>query len=279
MPARTITDKQEIELVNRYIAGESAVTISKDIGCSSATIYKYLRLSGVTPRTLEERKLPLNQEKFDILTPESLYWAGFMAADGSIYHQKGKVPYISLGLSTKDEDHVVKFKTFLESGHKLSVSTSKNSFGEFSKCQFQVRSSILADRLTNLGVKGPILSKELIRSRDFWRGVVDGDGSVSKRIDKPLVELYGYKYILEPFVEFLRESLGIYPKIHPRSSIYRVQIGGTPCARVLAELYSDADHYLDRKKERADAIIEHFQEKARIKDNKSLFSRNGTVRG
>lgn len=63
--------------------------------------------------------------------PISLYWIGFLLADGNfIINREKKSSYLRLRLSVKDMDHVVKFKNFIESDKniKIEIGGSSNRF-------------------------------------------------------------------------------------------------------------------------------------------------------
>jgi hypothetical protein len=53
------------------------------------------------------RKYFFNESYFSNMTNESIYWAGFIAADGCLY---GKQKSLSIMLSKRDKDHLFKFK-------------------------------------------------------------------------------------------------------------------------------------------------------------------------
>jgi len=51
-------------------------------------------------------------------TPESLYWCGFLSADGTVQNNDKR---ISLTLSEKDEEHLLRYKKFIECDNKTLV--------------------------------------------------------------------------------------------------------------------------------------------------------------
>ena len=57
--------------------------------------------------------LKFNKDYFKVFTPQSAYWAGFIAADGSI-KERGKSKALIIGLSNVDRNHLQKFKEDIE---------------------------------------------------------------------------------------------------------------------------------------------------------------------
>jgi hypothetical protein len=90
------------------------------------------------------------------------------------------VPRVQLRLSEIDRGHVEKFRQFLSSTHAVTVSPPGNFGGYQSRASvcYTVSSRRLGERLLELGRYEGQIAAELVGSRHFWRGVVDGDGSI-----------------------------------------------------------------------------------------------------
>jgi hypothetical protein len=116
----------------------------------------------------------------------------------------------------------------------------------------------LAERLLELGrYEGPIAGG-LAESPHFWRGVVDGDGSiwVSKR-GYTGFSLVGSQRLLEAFLGFLKaRNLARRMTIRPNKSIYQLSTAGHLAELIIDELYRKAPTALDRKAAAARPIIE-----------------------
>ena len=146
------------------------------------------------------RKRQLRQDAFDELTPDAAYWIGFLFADGSVVG-RGESAVVQTRLSECDREHLVKLRSFLGSTHKIGAAPAGNYGGYRSRpsVRLSVPAGRLARRLLSLGrYEGPIDST-LIRSRDFWRGVVDGDGSLG----------HGYAYFALVLAPTSRGILGL----------------------------------------------------------------------
>ncbi|MFG1838289.1 hypothetical protein ACGFH8_07615 [Micromonospora sp. NPDC049175] len=199
----------------------------------------------------------LRHEAFDLLTPEACYWLGFLFADGCVTYRAGHLPQISVGLAQRDRDHLVLLRAFL--GSSSSISKPNPTQGS---CQFSVRSTRLAERMIVLGRYEGTLGERLDESRDFWRGVVDGDGSIGsyRRPGPRLSEfaqfrLVGSQRLLDAFAVFLR-SHGIHGlSVRPHKSIYTIGTTCGPAERIIGLLYAGAPVALARKAETAEKIL------------------------
>lgn len=261
-----VTDDQINLMVSQYQSGDTIDKVSKSLGVSTSTVIAHLESLGIPRRNRGRKPATLNHNKFDnLLDEEALYWAGFIAADGHINTKVKGTPRIEIGLGGIDIDHLGKFTEFLEApGYKVHKYTRKSQNGGVSCCSVFIGSETITDRLTVLGVKGPELAKELSESRHFWRGLMDGDGSISKLIKYPSVTLSGRLYILDKYIEFLKTSLDI--ELNPYNNFsttatkptYRVGTTGKPAYRIVKFLYEDSLISLDRKKIRADEIIRKY---------------------
>lgn len=202
----------------------------------------------------------VDHKAFDIATDNAAYWIGFLFADGCIFHQQNGGLTIQLRLSAIDRGHLEKFRQFLSSTHAITTSPPGNYGGYQSKAsvRFALGSRRLAGRLLEMGrYEGPI-APELATSRHFWRGVVDGDGSIfALKTGYSGICLVGSQRLLEAFLEFLRErNLSGRMTIRPHKSIYSLSTAGYSAELIIDELYRTATTALDRKAATAGPIIE-----------------------
>jgi len=246
---------QKDSIVARYLSGEPSPQIARDFGIDPTNIRGILRRRGVRMRTNSEAqtRLPLNHEAFDVLTPEAAYWCGFIAADGTICQRSGAAE-VAIVLARKDAGHLRKFRDFLGSGHAITPVAPGGYPGSTGSVRFSVRSQRLANRLTELGVKSGPVANELASSRDFWRGVVDGDGWVTTDAANPRLGIVGYPYLLGPFVAFLTGHGIVGPSVRPHKSISQVECKSLSAIRTADILWRDCTVSLDRKHEAALAV-------------------------
>ena len=99
--------------------------------------------------------------------------------------------------------------------------------------------------------------------RHYWRGVVDGDGHISKT--KPLLALAGTNAVICAFLKFASEICGTsaVPCRQPKSAAWHVLLtGGRMVPKVIRELYECDGPALDRKKAAAIALLGRYPPRA-----------------
>jgi hypothetical protein len=109
--------------------------------------------------------------------------------------------------------------------------------------------------------KPPLLaSAEMAESRDFWRGVVDGDGTVIlDGAQRPNLRLNGNYELLAQFAQYCRQWVPTNASPRPHSTIYRVSLAGEYAVRMIRQLYIQGDTALDRKQETANRILQLYK--------------------
>ncbi|MFI2708629.1 hypothetical protein ACH495_00650 [Micromonospora sp. NPDC018662] len=106
-------------------------------------------------------------------------------------------------------------------------------------------------------------------SRDFWRGVVDGDGSLGiyqrpapSTASLAQLRVAGRRHLLEAFVGFLEREGIVGLSVRPHRSIFNVGTTCGPAERIAKLLYEDAVIALARKAEIAARMIARQRERA-----------------
>ena len=130
------------------------------------------------------------------------YILGLIATDGSICKTT-----LSFEISQKDEELISFFEiVFSDYGFSVSRRVFENSSGTLSRAvRFRLNSTYLCSKLKGLGIhprKSRTISDVLVPDRywvDFFRGCIDGDGSVSNRRNSIELELCSASY---KFLEF-----------------------------------------------------------------------------
>lgn len=259
---RALTSEQEAEIVARYAAGERTGTIAASFDISRDLIWATLQRCGVAARDASECHVihSLRHDALDVLTPEAAYWCGIFFTDGTVGERKGGSPEVAVVLKHADRGHLVKLRDFLGSTHAITpvapnVSVYRGQVIRGGPAErYAVRSKHLAARLLELGRYGPRADPELTRSRDFWRGVVDGDGTVAVSCDIPQLKLFGSHWLLSAFVEFLGPVSSRRPlNVRPTKTSFVVSTSYKTAEKVVDRLYAGATVALDRKA--ADAAL------------------------
>jgi len=180
---------------------------------------------------------------------------GFILADGCIVKgsYKGYSDSLKFGVQKGDIDIIKKIKHELDSEHTISV--VKNAV------YLSITSQRLVDNLKILGIsyrkslceKIPDIPSKYIK--DFIRGIVDGDGSVS--IDNngyPNLSVCGGEEVITFIRDYFLSNFDIYSKVGQRTKskdgkhyLFSIAYRCNSAKTLLDYLYTGADLYLERK--------------------------------
>lgn len=245
---RTTPDWKKDKVLELYSQGVSQIEIEEELQMTRKTIRELIKSSDLHYKTKSEQWLirysnKLNETVFDKLTPEALYWIGFLYADGHITKERGYS--IELALKKEDREHLMKFKIF------LSASNPIRDFKKGEASRIRIGSQKLWQKLKDLGFDNnksfTAKPHELLKnSRDFWRGVVDGDGGVHTNYKS--VTLCGTYETIKGFIEFYKSNKK--PSKASGKELYQVHFYGKEADEIADLLYKDSEIYLDRKYEK-----------------------------
>jgi hypothetical protein len=205
--------------------------------------------------------MPKRRSESDSIAEKDVYFAGLLFADGyfsNLNHPSDNVnPSVCLKLI--DKNTVKDFKKWIgaNSVRKYEPKTGKDYFRASStnpeKFQF----------LDYHGVVSKVqISSRLAENRHFWRGFIDGDGSVRIREDygkRPVVSASNQSpVILSQLKSFSKcfENSSILVRDRDNTHYYRLRAKSKRVAQFVVELYAGASVYLDRKIETAHKIAE-----------------------
>lgn len=259
----SIKEKQEI--CSLYKNGMTSPQIANKFNVSFVAILGILKRRDVEIRSnsdaQNQRKCSLDETVFDRLNEKSLYWLGFIFADGCIVKRHGKSPELSFSLKNEDIAHLQKFKSFLKSSSSLIYIKQHNSN------RFAVRSVKLVKKLEKYGITerksltASVSNENLYNSKHFWRGVIDGDGHIGMTTNNnngkiyPRIELVGSKDMVSKFNNFVFKNIIQHrSQTRKHKSIYIVSFHGKTAIPVVEYLYSNSHIYLDRKNVLAKAL-------------------------
>lgn len=252
-------------LENLYVTQKlSAIKIAKIYQRKPQQIYYQLSKYGIKRRSLQEMNttFSVNDEYFNTIdNSEKAYWLGFLYADGfvSCRHQ------IGLALALQDLDHIQKFKIAIHSTHPIHI-YQEHGFGkkEYGKLIFS--SAQMARDLEKLGCKQKkSLTLEFPTAeqvppqflRDFARGYIDGDGSITSggKAHPLRLKICGTREFLNGLKSYFETVL--YPdtlktafeKRHDddKNNFSLTVSPSSKALKILNELYKDSTVFLDRK--------------------------------
>ena len=157
-----------------YQNGIGTCEIADYFACHRTSIQRILKSNGVNLRKKSPTKNQYNVLFFDNFNPESCYWAGFIAADGHVRHNRASV---DIHLSKNDLLHLEKCKNATGFSGNIECSEKKSCRITFSGKWFvddlYRNFNITSRKSMSLDFPTQIPDKFL---HHFIRGVVDGDG-------------------------------------------------------------------------------------------------------
>ena len=235
----------------------SLTKLASKCGVKRQTISKYLKEPGFDVINYQNL-CKIDQTVFDSIdTEEKAYWLGFLFADGNIASKEDK---LEINLSSKDIDHLNKFKKFINSDAKDRICKTKSGHEQ---CRFSVRNKHLWEELNS---KGCIPNKTLILKfpdekifkdksliRHFIRGYFDGDGTIGVYNGK-----YGTIFNIgiastKSFLEDVQKYIGIKGVIKNatcntyESKVFVLHYSSLKARRVSRYLYENCNVCLTRK--------------------------------
>jgi hypothetical protein len=197
------------------------------------------------------------------LSPEAKYWLGFILADGYLCRNK-----LNIKLHFRDKEHLQKLLALLGSKSKVYILEDvQTTFGVTTSALLSIKSQRLVDQLLQLGIEyrksltaTPLVNLEY--DVDFWRGVIDGDGSLRIRSGIYVyaeIAICGTESIVQGFADFAKivAPTPHTPKITKRKSThFGFAVGGSRASKIVSLQYYPHCLSLDRKQIIADKIKE-----------------------
>lgn len=261
-----------------YKSGHSIPMIHRETGISSTEIQRILRKKNVERRPPGRHRFQCRDNAFSIITTESqAYWLGMLATDGNINQDR-----IKLGLSIRDRKHIDLFCAFM--GTKCAVVSTKSHTSRTNdgriinggpQSVIAFRSKQVASDLARHGIlpnktytirpwNGP---PHLMRH--YWRGVIDGDGSVSDGSTRKerdfAMTLCGTLPMCRGLRAFLKEHAGTSSSITKSGNIYHLQVGGIVRTKAAVRLlYDGCSIALERKLMAAHNILKDSRRNPKI---------------
>ncbi len=222
---------------------------------------------------MSRHKYTINHNYFhNIDTPNKACWVGFLLADGCILnHNNGYT--LQLHLATKDEKHLKKLKKDIGCNKPLYSQFPRQDSKRLDICSQKIATDLIKVNIVprkSLKEKVPALPKHLYK--DFWRGMIDGDGSIG--INKKglwFISLVGSKDVVNKFASFIKKQLDIpKPTISVgKSGLHQITYAAITKVYLIAQLlYEGSELYLDRKYKKYLQLKKRYLKE---KDNKRLI--------
>jgi len=188
------------------------------------------------------------------------YWLGFILADGCITDTDSGSDRFIIGLKQDDKDHLEKLRKWLRSNHPIRYIRKTKAY------DFRIRSQGLCNMLGEFGVTPrksltACVDPRLKNNRHFWRGMIDGDGTIfiDTRDKLFCFGLLGTENVCIDFWNFCYDIDSTFNKVSickPPWNGYSVRCSGRKAKNIARKLYGDCNIYLDRKKKLVEENID-----------------------
>jgi len=230
------------ERLRNLANNHSILEISKIENIPYSTIWYNLKKYNI----LISRSSKYNYPLFDTFTPESCYWAGFIAADGNVFVGKGDYR-ISLHLNIKDINHLEKFKECVGTTNKISIGHRD--------CYIQVCSKQMFFSLNNnfnivprksLTLQPPQIPENLLSH--YIRGYFDGDGHIGCYGGTCNFNIVSGSRDIIYWISNKLQYFGLINKDHIYGKkSFRIDVKNKNSIKIFDWLYKDSTIKLDRK--------------------------------
>ena len=188
---KVLWTKEEDRLLRRDYGDLTYADIGRNTGRTWSAVRNRARYIGLTGGSNLGRKYSANTEFFSEPNVINSYWAGLIAADGSVSSTRNR---LSIGLGKKDAGQLDLLCLDLDYTGGVKIYSDRASLCISSKqivLDLERHFSITPRKSTTL--KPPKIERaDLVKA--FICGLIDGDGSIAT---KPRIIIYGTKWILE----------------------------------------------------------------------------------
>ena len=209
----------------------------------------------------------------EIDTPDKAYWLGFITTDGMVTGFRSGSLRLVIKLARKDRAHLEILHRALQAKRPIrdTEEWSKPPGTDERKKRPASILDVCSPQLVNALVSHGITARktdtvepwdgpaELMRH--YWRGVIDGDGTIGTYDGEAKLGLCGSKPLVEAFLAWAKDICGT--TASPRQGkqgnrrYWLLALGGNQrLPKLLFALYDDAPVALARKKAEADHIVD-----------------------
>lgn len=249
------------EAIAQHNAGDSNRRIAARLGVTHRVIQDRLREAGCRPHGRGRHRYSIRGDAFDDWSDAATrYWIGFLMGDANV-----GVGRVVLTLNARDIEHLEKLRAFVGGNHPIRVRRVLLPVtGRWTAHASLAMSS--AQLVLSLAAAGVVPRKSLVavapdvlaRSRDFWRGIVDANGTIELVGGRRRLSLVGSVRLMPQWASFVAEECGVpAPRVAPYGKISSCAVGGPWAYDVIEKLYGAAEERasLSRKLELARRLL------------------------
>jgi hypothetical protein len=259
---RKLSAAQRRDAADMYLKGMPTPAIADILGVRGGCVAQAIVEDGICLRDKYNRgrKYRLNQRFFQAINTEAKAWAlGLIATDGSVH---GETNQVVVTLQRQDRDALELLRATLGSDSPIrDYETSSDPPRMVSS--FIVNSKLMVEDLAKYSITpNKTFTVEPWDGPDrllaaYWRGAVDGDGSIYYTKDRKWCVSYCGRFVMvEAFRRFVTRFVATNAAIHPQVNIFQISFRGSALPQSVAKLlYDGATVFLKRKKNLADKIM------------------------
>lgn len=261
---KQFSQKEKEDICQNYLINYNIQNIAREYGVSPARIKTVLKSNNIKiisdRKELWKMRYPRKSDIFEkIDTKEKAYWLGFIFADGGIEESSNT---LRINLSSKDEEHLYKFKNFIQAFNTEIKRNDKIENDKIYKISyFGISDKKLIKDLKKYGCvsnktykldfpSSNLVPKNLIYH--FVRGFFDGDGSIytDDKRNRLCLNFTGTELMLNGIKKVLKkdnlklENKGKYSVLHID--------GNKQVVDILNKIYKDSNSEIEltRKKQK-----------------------------
>lgn len=256
---KTLTQEQFEYLKTKYCEeGEDLIVLAKHFNWNKETLRNLIEENHLVKKTTNRVNKRLKEDYFNIIdSEEKAYFLGLLITDGNVSKTKdGRQGRIRLQLQAKDKDILLKFKSSLQIDSDLIFDSRGNGcygvefssdtiFNDLAKYNIIPKKTYTITNLPN-----NIPQKYI---KDFLRGMIDGDGSISFDINKSKDVSLNFTSYYQSFVEDFQKEIDKlinkenHNKVFYTSAWHCQWRGYDQVLSILNILYDNSTIYLERK--------------------------------
>ncbi len=219
--------------------------------------------------------------EFNLNTPFNSYLIGILQTDGSHYETTRNRGKITLEVSKRDADIITKINNNLIQHSSISTrirdTNFKKDYESITLGIFDLEFRTETKKYLPVGKKSDIITmpNNVIKS-DYWRGIVDGDGSLGiTKNNLPFISFATASEILaNQFLAYIKEIVGVEKTAvrNKRDNIYNIMLTNENAQILVEELYYENCFGIDRKINKSKEVLgwirpENIKKREYVKKN------------
>lgn len=221
-PYKKVLPEHVPVLIQRYEKGESTEKIATDFPFGKDVVLKVLRDFDVHIKTRKENRFSMgftiNEDAFyDVNEPECAYFYGWILTDGCL--RKTKYAHtVSIGLKGSDKSVIDSLEGYLGLSGRVRTRDrfDKRTNKTYSLAEISFQYAPITERLISFGLSERKSTKEycpevFLFNRDFWRGVLEGDGYLSNLKTSTKMQICGSEVLCTQWYNYCKS---VVPNMH-----------------------------------------------------------------